>query len=255
MTKLTSKRVFSFPHRRHTTLLFYLKRSQTPFWLRLLIFLHLQFTWNDLTFTASLLSRLSNSQGINIQISGTTAILVIANVTEEDYGNYTCVASNRLGVQNASLFLYSKYRQQLEVWNQSWTPQCWSKPPFRLLWVFKVRPKESIPLTQLPTESLRSQRAGSSVGVCFFFFFFQLHCKRWPSGDSYDSLNVHSFFCHLANSEGHLNPRENSGMWVTFRSFDGFKFTQKWKFCHYLLTFMLMCEVPLSTKNSAAAFS
>uniref|UniRef100_A0A671X7U1 Limbic system associated membrane protein n=1 Tax=Sparus aurata TaxID=8175 RepID=A0A671X7U1_SPAAU len=50
--------------------------------------------------------RLSNSQGINIQISGTTAILVIANVTEEDYGNYTCVAANRLGVQNASLFLY-----------------------------------------------------------------------------------------------------------------------------------------------------
>ncbi|KAA8593815.1 hypothetical protein FQN60_004649 [Etheostoma spectabile] len=50
--------------------------------------------------------RLSNAQGINIQILGTTTILMIANVTEEDYGNYTCVASNRLGVQNASLFLY-----------------------------------------------------------------------------------------------------------------------------------------------------
>lgn len=37
-------------------------------------------------------------------------MLVIANVTEEDYGNYTCVASNRLGVQNASLFLYSEDR-------------------------------------------------------------------------------------------------------------------------------------------------
>lgn len=53
--------------------------------------------------------RLSNSQSINIQILGTTTILMIANVTDEDYGNYTCVASNRLGVQNASLFLYSKY--------------------------------------------------------------------------------------------------------------------------------------------------
>lgn len=53
--------------------------------------------------------RLSNSQNINIQILGTTTILMIANVTDEDYGNYTCVASNRLGVQNASLFLYSKY--------------------------------------------------------------------------------------------------------------------------------------------------
>ncbi|TWW77521.1 Limbic system-associated membrane protein CHLAMP G19-isoform E19S, partial [Takifugu flavidus] len=50
--------------------------------------------------------RLSNSQSINIQILGTTTILMIANVTDEDYGNYTCVASNRLGVQNASLFLY-----------------------------------------------------------------------------------------------------------------------------------------------------
>ncbi|CAF95561.1 unnamed protein product, partial [Tetraodon nigroviridis] len=52
--------------------------------------------------------RLSNSQSINIQILGTTTILMIANVTDEDYGNYTCVASNRLGVQNASLFLYSE---------------------------------------------------------------------------------------------------------------------------------------------------
>ncbi|XP_029699584.1 limbic system-associated membrane protein isoform X3 [Takifugu rubripes] len=51
--------------------------------------------------------RLSNSQSINIQILGTTTILMIANVTDEDYGNYTCVASNRLGVQNASLFLYN----------------------------------------------------------------------------------------------------------------------------------------------------
>ncbi|XP_068173717.1 limbic system-associated membrane protein isoform X2 [Antennarius striatus] len=50
--------------------------------------------------------RLSNNQNQNIQILGTTTVLMIANVTEEDYGNYTCVASNRLGAQNASLFLY-----------------------------------------------------------------------------------------------------------------------------------------------------
>uniref|UniRef100_A0A8C5FZL3 Ig-like domain-containing protein n=1 Tax=Gouania willdenowi TaxID=441366 RepID=A0A8C5FZL3_GOUWI len=54
--------------------------------------------------------RLSNNQAINIQILGSTTILMIANVTEEDYGNYTCVASNRLGVQNASLFLYKTIR-------------------------------------------------------------------------------------------------------------------------------------------------
>lgn len=113
MTNLTRKRVF----------------SPTPLWLRLLILIHLQFIWNDLTFPPSLLSRLSNSQGINIQISGTTAILVIANVTEEDYGNYTCVAANRLGVQNASLFLYSKYGQQLEIWIHNWTRlSVWANP-------------------------------------------------------------------------------------------------------------------------------
>uniref|UniRef100_A0A669ERM6 Limbic system associated membrane protein n=1 Tax=Oreochromis niloticus TaxID=8128 RepID=A0A669ERM6_ORENI len=50
--------------------------------------------------------RLANTQSITIQTSGTTTSLTIANITEEDYGNYTCVASNRLGVQNASLFLY-----------------------------------------------------------------------------------------------------------------------------------------------------
>ncbi|XP_068601287.1 limbic system-associated membrane protein [Brachionichthys hirsutus] len=50
--------------------------------------------------------RMSNSQAVSIQILGSTTILGITNVTEEDYGNYTCVASNRLGVQNASLFLY-----------------------------------------------------------------------------------------------------------------------------------------------------
>uniref|UniRef100_A0A673A243 Limbic system associated membrane protein n=1 Tax=Sphaeramia orbicularis TaxID=375764 RepID=A0A673A243_9TELE len=51
--------------------------------------------------------RMTNTQSINIQILGTTTILVFTNVSEEDYGNYTCVATNRLGIQNASVFLYS----------------------------------------------------------------------------------------------------------------------------------------------------
>ncbi|CAL9684199.1 unnamed protein product [Knipowitschia caucasica] len=50
--------------------------------------------------------RMTNSQSINIQMLGTTTILVFSNVSEEDYGNYTCVATNRLGIQNASVFLY-----------------------------------------------------------------------------------------------------------------------------------------------------
>lgn len=53
--------------------------------------------------------RLSSTQAVNIQTLGATTILVFVNVTEEDYGNYTCVASNRLGVQNSSLFLYREY--------------------------------------------------------------------------------------------------------------------------------------------------
>ena len=46
---------------------------------------------------------------------GTTTVLMISNVTEEDYGNYTCVATNRLGIQNASLFLYSKWCELASV--------------------------------------------------------------------------------------------------------------------------------------------
>ncbi|XP_020782535.1 limbic system-associated membrane protein [Boleophthalmus pectinirostris] len=50
--------------------------------------------------------RMTNTQSINIQMLGTTTILVFSNVSEEDYGNYTCVASNRLGIQYASVFLF-----------------------------------------------------------------------------------------------------------------------------------------------------
>ncbi|XP_022524778.1 limbic system-associated membrane protein isoform X2 [Astyanax mexicanus] len=50
--------------------------------------------------------RLSNMQGVSIQIIGTRTLLLVANVTEEDYGNYTCMATNRLGTHNASVFLY-----------------------------------------------------------------------------------------------------------------------------------------------------
>ncbi|KAL2096708.1 hypothetical protein ACEWY4_008856 [Coilia grayii] len=50
--------------------------------------------------------RLSNGQGISIQMMGSRTLLLVSNVTEEDYGNYTCVATNRLGIHNASVFLY-----------------------------------------------------------------------------------------------------------------------------------------------------
>ena len=36
------------------------------------------------------------------------ANLVFFNVSEHDYGNYTCVASNKLGHTNASLTLFGE---------------------------------------------------------------------------------------------------------------------------------------------------
>lgn len=37
-------------------------------------------------------------------------MLIFFNVSEEDYGNYTCVAMNNMGITNASIILYGKYR-------------------------------------------------------------------------------------------------------------------------------------------------
>lgn len=36
------------------------------------------------------------------------SVLTFFNVSEKDYGNYTCVASNKLGNSNASVILYGK---------------------------------------------------------------------------------------------------------------------------------------------------
>lgn len=39
--------------------------------------------------------------------------LIFFNVSEHDYGNYTCVASNRLGHTNASITLFGKMSPEL----------------------------------------------------------------------------------------------------------------------------------------------
>lgn len=56
-----------------------------------------------------LVLRINNANGLEIRSTGSQSFLTVANVTEEHYGNYTCVATNKLGITNASLFLYSKY--------------------------------------------------------------------------------------------------------------------------------------------------
>ncbi|KAM4046600.1 limbic system-associated membrane protein isoform 1-T1 [Anomaloglossus baeobatrachus] len=53
-------------------------------------------------------TRINSAQGLEIKSMGNRSTLVVANVTDEHYGNYTCVATNKLGVTNTSLFLYKR---------------------------------------------------------------------------------------------------------------------------------------------------
>lgn len=54
-------------------------------------------------------SRLSNGlNGIKIENQGKQSMLIFFNVSEEDYGNYTCVAMNTMGITNASIILYGE---------------------------------------------------------------------------------------------------------------------------------------------------
>uniref|UniRef100_A0A3B1JBU8 Opioid binding protein/cell adhesion molecule-like n=1 Tax=Astyanax mexicanus TaxID=7994 RepID=A0A3B1JBU8_ASTMX len=46
--------------------------------------------------------------GVKIENKGKQSMLIFFNVSEEDYGNYTCVAMNMLGITNASIILYGK---------------------------------------------------------------------------------------------------------------------------------------------------
>nr|XP_021506676.1 opioid-binding protein/cell adhesion molecule isoform X2 [Meriones unguiculatus] len=44
--------------------------------------------------------------GVRIENKGRISTLTFFNVSEKDYGNYTCVATNKLGNTNASITLY-----------------------------------------------------------------------------------------------------------------------------------------------------
>ncbi|XP_051766841.1 opioid-binding protein/cell adhesion molecule isoform X1 [Ctenopharyngodon idella] len=49
---------------------------------------------------------LNGFNGVKIENKGKQSMLTFFNVSEEDYGNYTCVAMNTLGITNASIILY-----------------------------------------------------------------------------------------------------------------------------------------------------
>lgn len=50
--------------------------------------------------------RLLNGLNVKIENQGKQSMLRFFNVSEEDYGNYTCVAVNTMGMTNASIILY-----------------------------------------------------------------------------------------------------------------------------------------------------
>ncbi|KAB0358165.1 hypothetical protein FD754_002321 [Muntiacus muntjak] len=53
-------------------------------------------------------TRINSANGLEIKSTEGQSSLTVTNVTEEHYGNYTCVAANNLGMTNASLVLFKR---------------------------------------------------------------------------------------------------------------------------------------------------
>uniref|UniRef100_A0A3B1K5P4 Opioid binding protein/cell adhesion molecule-like n=1 Tax=Astyanax mexicanus TaxID=7994 RepID=A0A3B1K5P4_ASTMX len=68
--------------------------------------------------------------GVKIENKGKQSMLIFFNVSEEDYGNYTCVAMNMLGITNASIILYGKNARFIKYESNSRTTVCVSLQPF-----------------------------------------------------------------------------------------------------------------------------
>ncbi|NWW07755.1 NEGR1 regulator, partial [Oreocharis arfaki] len=70
---------------------------------------------------------LNGQQGITIKNYSTRSLLTVTNVTEEHFGNYTCVAANKLGTTNASLPLNPPSTAQYGVTGDAEVLfSCWS---------------------------------------------------------------------------------------------------------------------------------
>lgn len=54
-------------------------------------------------------SRISNGRGIDIKNLSSRSVLTVNNMTEDHFGNYTCVATNKLGMANASVSLIGEF--------------------------------------------------------------------------------------------------------------------------------------------------
>ncbi|NXD94484.1 NEGR1 regulator, partial [Chaetorhynchus papuensis] len=70
---------------------------------------------------------INGQQGITIKNYSTRSLLTVTNVTEEHFGNYTCVAANKLGTTNASLPLNPPSTAQFGVTGDAEVLfSCWS---------------------------------------------------------------------------------------------------------------------------------
>lgn len=70
-------------------------------------------THNHLVFFFFFLSLVSlrlieGKKGVKVENRPFLSKLIFFNVSEHDYGNYTCVASNKLGHTNASIMLFGE---------------------------------------------------------------------------------------------------------------------------------------------------
>lgn len=69
----------------------------------------LSFPFTCLLFSVSSLPRLvEGKKGVKVENRPFLSRLTFFNVSEHDYGNYTCVASNKLGHTNASIMLFGE---------------------------------------------------------------------------------------------------------------------------------------------------
>ncbi|XP_063138498.1 neuronal growth regulator 1 isoform X1 [Rattus norvegicus] len=145
----------------------------------------------------------NGQQGIIIQNFSTRSILTVTNVTQEHFGNYTCVAANKLGTTNASLPL----NQIIEPTTSSpvTSPGQYPHTFTKYVWVLFLSSKISA-LSQKHSQLLLGHRHGCGSGVC------HLSCLSvmWSPSVSYEwcltrlleyIVTSHGFVSHSKHCE------------------------------------------------------
>ncbi|ROL44494.1 Neuronal growth regulator 1 [Anabarilius grahami] len=72
--------------------------------------------------------RINMGQGIDIKNLSSRSVLTVKNMTQDRYGNYTCVAVNRLGTANASVpLIHMQYLQSTTIVTELTTFLLWNR--------------------------------------------------------------------------------------------------------------------------------